>query len=103
MKENAVERKFRVDLESLGFKALKLETPGHTGSMDRLVLRPKWSPGPPWFVELKRPGKHERRLQEVIRDDWRARGALVWPAIDTYEGVSVFVKHMEELCAREKI
>jgi hypothetical protein len=102
MKEAPVEQRLVDKLTGNGFKVLKLTTPGTAGSMDRLVLRPKWSPGAPWFVECKRPGKHERRLQEVVRDDWRARGCNVWPCVDTYELVDQFVAHLIYLCQQER-
>jgi hypothetical protein len=103
MKEEFVEHRLVTMLDAGGFKALKLTTPGTNGTMDRMILRPKWSPGAPWFVELKRPGKSERRLQEIVRDDWRARGCNVWPCIDTYELVDQFVQHLKLLCEQERI
>jgi hypothetical protein len=102
MKEAPVEQRLKERLEGRGFKVLKLTTPGTNGTMDRIILRPKWSPGPPWFVEIKRPGKHERRLQEVVRDDWRARGCSVWPCISTYELVDQLVDHLRHLCETER-
>lgn len=86
MLERTVEAKLKW-LEERGFKCLKLVTPGYNGPPDRLILRPKWSPGAPYFLELKRPGKAERALQEAVRDDWRARGCLVLDMCDTPERV----------------
>lgn len=90
-------------LEQHGFKVIKLVTPGTQGSMDRLILRPTWSPGPPHFVECKRPGKAERRLQAVVRDDWRARGALVEDCVNTYEEVDALIAKLLSLCIKERI
>lgn len=83
MLESVVEGKLK-RLESYGFKVLKLRTPGYNGTKDRLILWPKWSPGTgPVMVECKAPGKHERALQEAVRDDWRARGCDVSDMVDT--------------------
>jgi hypothetical protein len=76
--EAEIEQKLRERLENYGFKVLKLVTPGRIGTMDRMILRPRYSPGPPMFVELKRPGiKNIRPLQLAIGEDWKARGCLV--------------------------
>lgn len=103
MLESKVEDRLKDKLQGKGFKVLKLTTPGTNGTMDRMILRPTWSPGAPWFVELKRPGKHERRLQEIVRDEWRARGCCVWPSISTYELVDQFVSFLLTLCERERL
>lgn len=98
MKEAPVEGRLRTKLESRGFKVLKLVTPGNTGTPDRMILRPTWSPGPPWFVELKRPGKEPTRQQELIAQNWICRGAKVLPFIDSYERVDETVKYLLEQC-----
>lgn len=98
MKETPVEKRLVDKLASHGFLVLKLTTPGHIGTPDRMILRPKWSPGPPWVIELKRPGKHERRAQELVREDWRARGVLVLDMVNTYEQVDALVLHLMEVC-----
>jgi hypothetical protein len=81
-------------LESFGFEVLKLKTPGYSGTKDRLILWPKWSPAPPVFVEIKRPGKNERALQAAVRDDWRARGCDVRPMCDTIEKVQALCDYL---------
>jgi hypothetical protein len=90
MLEAVVEGKLK-RLEGYGFKVLKLRTPGYNGTKDRLILWPTWSPGPkgPVMVECKAPGKHERALQEAVRNDWRARGCDVRDMVDTPEKVEV--------------
>lgn len=103
MKEAPVEEHLRMRLEGLGFKVLKLITPGHSGSMDRLLLRPKWSPGAPYFVECKRPKKTERLLQAHVRDDWRSRGVLVLDVCDTYQRVNEIERELLDICQRERI
>lgn len=98
MKEAAVERRLVSRLTSYGFLVLKLTTPGYNGTPDRLILRPKWSPGPPWVIELKRPGKNERRLQEVVRDQWRARGVRVLDMVNNYDDVDALVQRLVWEC-----
>lgn len=98
MKEAPVEQRLVSKLTALGFKVLKLTTPGTNGTPDRLILRPMWSPGPPWVIELKRPGKTERRLQELVRDEWRMRGVLVLNMVDTYEKVDALVESLFLTC-----
>ncbi len=87
MLEGYVEGKLK-RLEAYGFKVLKLRTPGYSGTKDRLILWPTWSPGNgPVMVECKAPGKHERALQEAVRNDWRARGCDVRDMVSTPEEV----------------
>lgn len=82
MLEAEVEHKLK-RLKQKGFKVLKLVTPGTAGTKDRIILAPLWSPAPPAFVEVKRPGFSERALQEGVRDDWRARGCDVRDCVST--------------------
>lgn len=93
MLESKVETRLK-RLENYGFKVLKLITPSYNGKMDRLILRPKYSPGAPSFVELKCPGKAERALQEAVRDDWRARGVIIHDMCDTIEKVDLLVSNL---------
>lgn len=101
MKEASVEKRLVTKLTANGFKVLKLTTPGTIGTPDRLILRPKWSPGPPWVIELKRPKKHEERLQELVRDDWRERGVRVLNMVNTYEQVDALVFELHRICTLE--
>lgn len=98
MKEAPVEKRLVDGLTKYGFLVLKLTTPGHNGTPDRLILRPVWSPGPPWVIELKRPKKTEERLQEIVRDQWRARGVLVLDMVNTYELVDALVARLVWQC-----
>ena len=75
--ESEIERELYDQLTAYGFKVLKLYTPGNTGTMDRMILRPRYSPGPPMFIELKRPGKKLKPLQAAIAVDWTVRGCIV--------------------------
>lgn len=103
MKEAPVEKRLKTRLEGHGFKVLKLVTEGTSGAPDRMILRPKWSPGAPWVVECKRPKKTERLLQATVRDEWRKRGVLVLDVCDTYERVSEIETELLEICHRERI
>lgn len=98
MKEASIEKRLTDGLTSKGFKVLKLTTPGTNGTPDRLILRPTWSPGPPWMIELKAPKKHEARLQEIIREEWRLRGVLVLDMVNTYEQVDSLIFRLVEIC-----
>jgi hypothetical protein len=102
MKEKPVEERLKARLERYGFKVLKLTTPGTNGVPDRMILRPTWSPGAPYFVEIKRPGEKERRLQEIIRDEWRARGLIVLDVCDTYGRVNEIEAQLCAQCERER-
>lgn len=91
MREAPVELRLVNGLQAYGFKVLKLTTPGTAGTKDRIILRPTWSPGPPMFIEVKRPKKSERRLQEIVRDQWRERGCRVLDMVNTYELVDALI------------
>lgn len=98
MREAPVEKRLVDGLTLVGFKVLKLTTPGTNGTPDRLILRPTWSPGPPWVIEVKAPKKHEQRLQELVREEWRKRGILVLDMVDTYEKVDALIKELHGIC-----
>lgn len=103
MREARVEARLKARLEALGFLVLKLETPGYTGTPDRLILRPTWSPGPPWVLELKRPGGKPRLLQERVMSDWLARGVRVLPFVDTLEGADTTAARLIRQCEIEAL
>lgn len=94
MKEAKVETYLRDSLQGYGFKVPKLVLPGYAGAPDRLILWPTWSPAPPEFVELKRPGKDAGALQAAVADDWTARGVAVNPVIDTIPKASYMIRLM---------
>jgi len=103
VKEAPVEKRLKTRLEGEGFKVLKLVTEGTAGATDRLILRPLWSPGVPWFAECKRPGKDLRLLQATIANDWRRRGCKVWSrAISSYEDVQEIYEYLMDLCNKER-
>lgn len=91
MLESAVEKRLKARLEGLGFKVLKLSCPGTAGAMDRMILRPKHAPGPPVFVEVKRPGQRPRPLQLATAMDWKDRGADVRRYVSTFDDVDALL------------
>lgn len=101
--ESVIESRLKRKLEAKGFKVLKLVCPGTVGVPDRLILRPGWSPGPPWAIEIKRPKKHERLVQQIIRDDWRKRGVLVLDMVNTQEQVDALVIKLFSICQVERV
>lgn len=103
MKENPIEQRLRDKLTAHGFKVLKLTCPGTIGVLDRLILAPKWSPGPPWVVECKATGKTERRAQELIAIEWRERGVQVLARCDSYERVDEIVAYLLAVCMKDII
>lgn len=94
--ESDIEKRLVERLSDYGFKVLKLYTPGNTGTMDRMILRPRYSPGPPRFVELKRPGKKLRKLQAAIAIDWTARGCEVLKPCSTIADVEILCSYLIE-------
>lgn len=94
MRESSVEKRLKTRLEQNGFKVLKLVTQGTAGAPDRMILCPTWSPGPPYFVELKRPGKDAERLQELTHLEWRKRGVQVLDVCDSYSRVEEILTYL---------
>lgn len=101
MREHPIEQHFRRILERCGFEVPKLTTAGRIGTPDRLILRPKWSPGAPSVVECKRPGKKERKAQAVVRDDWRSRGVIVHDIVDSIERAEELASQLIQQAAME--
>lgn len=94
MLEHPIEQRLRTRLEERNFLVLKLKTPGRRGVMDRMILRPVYWPGPPMFVELKRPGATPRKIQEVMAADWRRRGVEVLEYCDTIAKVDALCDNL---------
>jgi hypothetical protein len=76
-RESTLERDFRIRLEDKGFMVLKLITPGRAGAMDRMILRPVYSPGEPMFVELKVNNQNPTTYQQAVAANWIKRGCVV--------------------------
>ena len=96
MLEAPIEQHLRKRLEGRGFLVLKLKTPGRAGTMDRMILRPVYWPGPPMFVELKRPNAKPRKLQEMVAEAWRRRGCEVLEYCDTIAKVDALCDRLEK-------
>jgi hypothetical protein len=90
MLEKTVEQRLK-KLENVGFRVLKLRTPGYTGTPDRMILWPLWAPRAPTVVEAKRPKKENRREQEHVQRIWSARGVDVRPTVSTVEEADTLV------------
>ena len=89
--ETDIEQYIRNTLEAKGFKVIKLVTPGTTGVMDRMILRPRYWPGPPMFLEIKRGCKELRAKQAAVAKDWERRGITVLPSVHGMEEAKIRV------------
>lgn len=99
--EGKVEGYLKSELERFGFKVVKFEPVGFAGAPDRWIFRPKWSPGPPWTVELKADGKVLRRLQTEVGKDLEKRGVKVLPYLDSKARVDLLVTKLVKRCVYE--
>ena len=95
MIEKDIESRFKTRIESLknGVLCLKLTCPGFTGVPDRLILLPG---AHIIFVELKKPGKAERKRQLYVQGLLRKLGFEVYSAVNTYEQI----EFIRERCRR---
>ena len=104
MLESEIEHKFKDRIKSLknGVLCLKLVCPGFTGVPDRLILLPG---AHVIFVELKKPGKKERKRQLYVQGLLRKLGFEVFSAVNTIEQIEAIrmrckeVLELEGLCA----
>ena len=69
--EKKVERNFVKAVKEHGGLAMKFVSPGRVGVPDRIVLLPG---GRAVFAEIKRPGGHLRKSQEIACREIRAKG-----------------------------
>lgn len=88
MKESILERKLKQEVEKIGGKALKFNSPGTAGVPDRLVLLPR---GRALFVEMKAPGQRLRAIQAKRKKELEALGFEVY-VIDSDTGIEAFIK-----------
>ena len=72
--EKQVERNFVKAVNEAGGLAMKFVSPGRVGVPDRIVLLPG---GRAVFAEIKRPGGHLRKSQEIACREIRAKGFSV--------------------------
>lgn len=71
MREAAIEKKLKKEVEARGGLFLKWTSPGFTGVPDRIALLPG---GKLLFVEVKRPGKGYRPRQARVAAQLEALG-----------------------------
>ena len=88
MLEKDIEARLKKGIDRLGGECYKFTSPGHAGVPDRLILLPG---GTMAFVELKAPGKKERKLQRHVQDQIRAMGFVVFSSVDNSEKVDEIV------------
>ena len=95
MRENYYENKLRQKIRALGCGAvcLKFVSPGYTGVPDRIILLPG---GRVIFVELKQPGKMERKRQRYVQSVLRRLGFDVFSAVDSDERIDEVVERCKE-------
>lgn len=95
MRENYYENKLRRKIRALGCGAvcLKFVSPGYTGVPDRIILLPG---GHVIFVELKQPGKVERKRQRYVQSVLRRLGFDVFSAVDSDERIDEVVERCRE-------
>lgn len=96
MNENYYENKLRLGVQKLGHgvKCLKFESPGFTGVPDRIILLPGEKV---IFVELKRPGKSERKRQLYVQGLLRRLGFEVFSAVDSAEKIEAVIARCKEV------
>ncbi len=99
--ESKVEGYLKSELERYGFKVIKFVPQGFAGAPDRWVFRPKWSPGPPWVVELKAEGEEPRKLQREAAKELEDRGVKVLPFIDSKRKVDLRVTRLVKICVHQ--
>lgn len=93
MRESTIEAYLRDQVKALGGRAYKFVSPGNDGVPDRLVCLPG---GWVVFVELKAPGKHPTKLQELQHARLTALGFDV-RVIDSKAAVEWAVKDFKGL------
>lgn len=100
MLESYYEDKLRKRVKALGHGArcLKFESPGFTGVPDRMILLPG---GNLIFVEMKQPGKKERKRQEYVHGVLRVLGFEVIPTVDSMERIELVIDRCKEVLRSE--
>lgn len=100
MLESHYEDKLRKRVKALGHGArcLKFESPGFMGVPDRMILLPG---GNLIFVEMKQPGKKERKRQEYVHGVLRGLGFEVIPTVDSMERIELVIDRCKEVLRSE--
>lgn len=88
--EKEIENYFISEAKKAGGFTTKFVSPGLAGVPDRIFI-PNRSAGRVWFVELKRPGKELRPLQQWVHKMMISFGAICI-RIDCKEHIDIFFK-----------
>lgn len=96
MLESEIESTLRKRINALGhgIKCLKFTSPGFTGVPDRIILLPG---AHAIFVELKKPGKKERKRQEYVQELLRKLGFEVYSSVNSKEQIEAIVARCKEV------
>lgn len=102
MLEKEIEREFKKRIMRLknGVLCLKLVCPGFTGVPDRMILLPSANV---IFVELKKPGKKERKRQLYVQGLLRKLGFEVYSTVNTMEQIDEIIRRCKEVLELEGI
>lgn len=100
MLESHYENKLRTGVQKLGngVRCLKFESPGFSGVPDRIILLPG---AKVIFVEMKKPGKTERKRQLYVQGLLRALGFEVFSAVDSEEKIEAVLARCREVLRDE--
>ena len=100
MLESDIESKLRKRIHALGYgvKCLKFTSPGFTGVPDRIILLPG---AHVIFVELKKPGKKERKRQEYVQGLLRKLGFEVYSSVSSKEQIEDIISRCKEVLELE--
>lgn len=93
MLESSIEKRLKKEVEKIGGRAPKFESPGNNGMPDRIVILPG---GRIYFIETKRPtaGKPEK-LQRLQHRRLRELGCQVRVTY-TYDQIDEFIREVRE-------
>lgn len=102
MLESEIEKKLKDKIHALGngVKCLKFVCPGFSGVPDRIILLPG---AHVIFVELKKPGKKERKRQLYVQNRLRKLGFDVYSAVSSIEQIEGIVQRCKEVMNGEGI
>lgn len=102
MLESYYENKLRTGVQKLGngVRCLKFESSGFSGVPDRIILLPG---AKVIFVEMKKPGKTERKQQLYVQGLLRALGFEVFSAVDSMEKIEAVLARCREVLRDEGI
>lgn len=100
MLESEIENALRKRIKALknGVQYRKFVSPGYTGVPDRIILLPG---AHVIFVELKKPGKKERKRQQYVQGLLRQLGFEVYSAVSSTEQIEDIVRRCKEVLELE--